>query len=139
MAKFTYTLDENLKSASIFNEEGVLVGRAPIHRLNEKDWRIKVDKVITSGKKWVGIGNAESYKTEGSFDDAPSTNATGSSRLTLEKVAEYLDETEQETFKTLYEKAKAKFEEAHKVEKIDKQIEKLQALMEKLQQAKSSM
>lgn len=140
MAKFTYTLNEDLKSASIFNEEGVLVGSAPIHRLNDKDWRIKVDKVITSGKKWVGIGKADNYKTSGEFDDMPSTNATGSSRLTLEKVAEYLDETEQATFKALYEKAKAKFDEAHKYEKVLKNIkvEELDALMALLQKKKES-
>lgn len=140
MAKFTYTLNEDLKSASIFNEEGVLVGSAPIHRLNDNDWRLKVDKIITSGKKWVGIGKADSYRTEGEFDDMPSTNATGSSRFTLNKVVEYLFDDEAATFKALVEKAEARYEKDHKYDRVLKNIkvEDLDALMEMLQKRKES-
>lgn len=137
MAKFTYKLDEELKIGKIYNEEGVFQGEAPIHRLNDNDWRLKVDKIITTGKKWVGIGKKDAPRLEGEFDDTPATTSTGSSRLTLEKCKEYLTDDEALTFEALYNKAKAKFEETHKNDKIDKKLAQLQAMMEKLQAMKS--
>ena len=97
-----------------------------------------VSKILDTGKKWVGIGKKDAYKTEGEFEDIASVNATGG-RLTLEKVCDSLADDEKATFRQLYDKAKAKYEETHKAEKIDKQIEKLQALMEKLQAQKSAL
>ena len=137
MAKFTYELQEGNKKATIFDCEGNEIGVASVITMSESDVRIYVKKVLTTGKKWVCIGKSDDLKLTGEFDDTPSENLKV--YLSLTNIADYLDDTDKQTFAQLHEKAKAKFEELNATRKKDNEIARLQAKLAQALEEKAKM